>query len=329
MKAIIAREKSDSADALQVGAEEIGQPKPGAGECVIEVHASGVNPSDAKALLGRMPNLVWPRTPGRDYAGIVVEGPGDLVGKEVWGTGGDLGMRRNGNHAEYAIVDAAGIAEKPGNLSMHEAGSLGVSWTCAYMGMVDGARVADGQTVAVLGANGAVGQASVQLAGAAGARVIAVERSRDDYAGHAAGEVEVINLSKEPDLKEAIMARTDGKGAEIIMNSVGSPYFETAQTCLARFGCQIIISTLIEEVPINLRVFYRANLRMVGVSNLDYDNIRSAEIMRAIRPGFEDGTYRPYAILDDCVFGLDRATDGYKVVLEDVRRDRIVIDPKA
>ena len=91
-----------------------------------------------------MPNLVWPRTPGRDYAGIVVEGPGGLVGTEVWGTGGDLGMRRNGNHAEYAIVDAAGIAEKPGNLSMHEAGSLGVSWTCAYMGMVDGARVAEG-----------------------------------------------------------------------------------------------------------------------------------------------------------------------------------------
>ena len=113
------------------------------------------------------------------------------------------------------------------------------------------------------------------------------------------------------------------------MNSVGSPYFETAQTCLARFGCQIIISTLVEEVPINLRVFYRANLRMVGVSNLDYDNIRSAEIMRTIRPGFEDGTYKPYAILDDCVFGLDRAADGYKIVLEDVRRDRIVIDPKA
>lgn len=328
MKAIIAREKSASADDLQVGVEDVETPSPSTDECLIEVHASGVNPSDAKALLGKMPNLVWPRVPGRDYAGIVVEGPSDLVGTEVWGTGGELGMQRNGNHAEFALVDAAGVRAKPNNLSMEEAGSLGVSWTCAYMGMVEGAAVEAGQTVAVLGSNGAVGQAAVQLATGAGATVIAVERSRDEYVGHASSPIDVVNLSKENDLQKSIMDRTDGRGADIIVNSIGSPYFETAQTCLAKRGAQIIISTIVEEVPINLRHFYRGNHRLIGVSNIDYDNVRSADIMEDIRPGFEDGTYKPYAVKPDCVFGLADATEGYKIVLEDVRRDRIVIDPK-
>src|SRR5262245_16045786 len=59
-----------------------------ASDVVIEVVATAVNPSDAKAILGAMPHAAWPRTPGRDYAGIVRQGPIELIGKEVWGSGG-------------------------------------------------------------------------------------------------------------------------------------------------------------------------------------------------------------------------------------------------
>ncbi len=328
IKVIVAPEKSANAAGLKTAVTEIDPPTPSARECLIEVHASGVNPSDVKALLGKMPGLVWPRIPGRDFAGVVAEGPTDWVGKEVWGTGGDLGMSRNGNHGQFAVIDAAALREKPANLSMHEAGSLGVSWTCAHMGMILGAAVQAGETVAVLGANGAVGQASVQLATAAGARVIAVERSRDAYAGHASGPVEVVNLATEPDLRAAILDRTEGRGADIIMNSVGDPYFETAQHCLAKWGRQIIIATFADTVPLDLRQFYRGNLRLVGVSNLEVDHRGSADILEALRAGFESGTYRPYAINDDCIFGLATANEGYKIVLEDTRRDRVVIDPR-
>jgi NADPH:quinone reductase len=57
------------------------------GNAVIEIAAAGVNASDVKAVLGAMPHAIWPRTPGRDYSGVVVEGPADLIGKEVWGSG--------------------------------------------------------------------------------------------------------------------------------------------------------------------------------------------------------------------------------------------------
>ena len=68
-----------------------------ASSVVIEVRSAGVNLSDVKAVLGNMPHAVWPRTPGRDYAGVVIEGQRNLLGKEVWGSGGELGERERGN----------------------------------------------------------------------------------------------------------------------------------------------------------------------------------------------------------------------------------------
>ncbi|MBT5938531.1 MAG: zinc-binding alcohol dehydrogenase family protein [Rhodospirillaceae bacterium] len=329
MKAIRVTEKSESSDDLKFELAEVETPKIKDGECLVEIHASGINPSDVKALLGKMPNLTWPRTPGRDYAGVVVEGPSELIGKEVWGTGGDLGMGRNGAHAEFNVVDAAGIREKPKNLSMAEAGSIGVSWTCAWLGMVPGAHVASGETVAVLGANGKVGESAIQIATAAGASVIAVERSRDEYYGHATGPVDVVNLEKEPDLQKAIMDRTAGKGADIIMNTVGSPYFDVACNSMAKQGRQIIVTTIVEDNTINLRTFYRGNYRMIGVSNMDHDNILSGELLEDMKSGFESGAYKPYPIKDENVYSLENAGEAYKIVLKGLSRDRIVINPKA
>ena len=63
------------------------------GQVLIEVKAAAVNPSDVKAATGLMPYAVFPRTPGRDYAGVIVDGPDGWVGREVFGSSGDLGIR--------------------------------------------------------------------------------------------------------------------------------------------------------------------------------------------------------------------------------------------
>ena len=328
MRAIRVTDQSESAEFLKFELVEIDPPIPSEKECLIEVCASGVNPSDVKALLGKMPYLTWPRTPGRDYAGVVIEGPSEYIGKEVWGTGGDLGMRRDGNHAQFALIDVAGVREKPKNISMLEAGSVGVSWTCAWLGMVKGSRVQEGETIVVFGANGKVGEASVQIGSGVGGRIISVERTQDDYLGHSSGKVEVINLSKEANIQRAIMDRTNGRGADIIMNTAGSPYFELANQCLAKGGRQIIISTFIEKNEINLRTFYRGNHTLVGVSNMDHDHIVSGGILETLRKGFENGTYKPYPIRSDKIFGLDEVREAYNLVLQDVTRDRVVINPQ-
>src|SRR6266852_7422786 len=61
-------------------------------EVLVEVRAAAVNPSDVKAATGLMPYAVFPRTPGRDYSGVVVQGPREWIGKAVFGTSGDLGI---------------------------------------------------------------------------------------------------------------------------------------------------------------------------------------------------------------------------------------------
>ena len=327
MRAITISEKSIDADNLKFELTNVGIPKLNDGECLVKIHGSGVNPSDVKALLGKMPNLTWPRIPGRDYSGIVVEGPDNLIGKEVWGTGGDLGMSRNGAHAEFNVIDSAGIREKPKNLSMFEAGSIGVSWTCAWLGIMQGANVSAGETVVVFGANGKVGEATIQIATAEGASVIGFERSRDDYLGHTNSPVDIVNLEKEPDINRAIMDRTDGKGADVIMNTVGSPYFDAACNSMAKQGRQIIISTIIEENSINLRTFYRGNYQMIGVSNMDHDNIVAGKLLEDMKSGFETGVYQPYPINNKNIFKLEDAGEAYNIVLRSLSRDRIIIDP--
>ena len=82
-------------------------------ELLIEVKAAAVNPSDVKAATGLMPYAVFPRTPGRDYAGVVIDGPTGWIGREVFGSSGDLGIRRDGTHATHLAVEADAVVEKP------------------------------------------------------------------------------------------------------------------------------------------------------------------------------------------------------------------------
>src|SRR5688500_11480865 len=134
MRAIRVGAKAPDVDHLGLAIEG-GARTPAAGEALVKVASAGVNPSEVKAVLGAMPHAVWPRTPGRDYAGTVVEGPSHLVGKGVWGSGGELGIRRDGAHADHLVVEAAHLREKPASVSLLEAGAVGVPFITALAGL--------------------------------------------------------------------------------------------------------------------------------------------------------------------------------------------------
>lgn len=171
-----------------------------------------------------------------------------LLGKAVWGSGGELGIRRNGSHGRFLAVPAEGVREKPSNLSMDEAGSVGVPFITACEGLRRAGGVRHGDVVLVLGANGKVGQAAIQLASMAGAKVFGVERSGEAYVGHASGDVIMIDASSQS-IEEVVREKTAGHGADIVYNTVGSPYFEQANKALAKRGTQIFISTIDRAVP--------------------------------------------------------------------------------
>ena len=169
---------SATGDLAALSFVEVDKPLPAAGEVLVQVKAAGLNPSDVKNVLGRFPYTTLPRIPGRDFAGVVVEGPQQLVGQAVWGTGRDLGFFADGSHAQYLTVSAKGVAHKPTHLSFAQAASLGVPYTTAWDAL-ERSGVGKGTRLLVIGANGAVGSAALALAKIRGAQVLAAVRKAD------------------------------------------------------------------------------------------------------------------------------------------------------
>src|SRR3954452_2577423 len=151
----------------------------GENDLLIELKAAAVNPSDVKAATGLMPYAVFPRTPGRDYAGVVIDGPQGWIFREVFGSSGDLGIRRDGTHATHLSVEADASVVKPNGISWEEAAGIGVPFVTATAGLRRAGMPGPGDTVLVMGVNGKGGQAAVQIASWQGARVIGVVRKSE------------------------------------------------------------------------------------------------------------------------------------------------------
>jgi len=314
-----------AADIAGLRLQAAAQPEPAAspGFAVVRVGAAAVNPSDVKAALGLMPQAVWPRTPGRDFAGVVVDGPNDWIGREVYGSGGDIGITRDGSHARFLVLPVAALRDRPLSISMDESGAVGVPFVTAYEGFRRSGMPRDGQTVLVLGANGKVGQAAVQLAAQGGARVIAVQRRPGPFEGFACAAVETIDATQ-GDIAARVRELTGGRGVDIAYNTVGSAYFDAANKSMAKGATQILISTQDRAVPFDIFAFYRGMHTYVGIDSLAMDCVAATGQLDAMREGFERGTLKPFPVAR--AFTLDQAADAYRLVLSG-STDRVVLRP--
>jgi NADPH:quinone reductase len=301
-------------------------PQPGQGQVLVEIAASAVNPSDVKAAMGMMPHAVFPRTPGRDFAGTVVSGPREMLGKEVFGSSGDLGIRRDGAHATHLLVEAEGVVEKPPALSAREAAGIGVPFVTAMEGFLRSGPPGPGETVLVLGLNGRVGQAAAQIASWRGARVIGMVRRAEPYHGHAMGEVTVIDSSS-GNAAARVRELTGGNGADIVFNTVGEPYYDAGSKALATMGRQIFIASLRTPVPFDIFAFYRGRHSYFGIDTLALSTADSADILRSLLPGFTSGALKPFPIAGRAVFSLGQAREAYAAALGG-EQNRTIIDPK-
>lgn len=295
------------------------------GDALVEIKAAAVNPSDAKAAIGMMPYAIFPRTPGRDFAGVVIEGPDALLGKEVFGSSGDLGIRRDGTHATHLVVEADALVEKPVNISLLEAAGIGVPFVTAQEGFRRAGMPKPGETVLILGLNGKVGQAATQIASWQGARVIGVVRKDEPYVGHAHGDITVIDSSRS-DVAATVRELTGGKGADIVYNTVGEPYYEAGTKSLALLGRQIFIASVKQPVAFDIFAFYRGRHTYVGIDTLALSSAASADVLRDLVPGFASGALKPFPIETNAIYPLTRAAEAYAAVLGS-SRDRVVFQP--
>ena len=325
LDAVRLRAPADSPKSLALALEALVPPRLEAGEALVRVAAAAVNPSDVKAALGSMPQARWPRTPGRDFAGTVVDGPTAWIGRAVWGSGGDLGIRRDGSHAGWLVLPEAALREMPAGLSSDEAGAVGVPFVTAFEGFRRCGMAQRGSVVAVFGANGKVGQAAVQLAAQAGAQVIAVQRSGAALKGDASAAVSVVDAARE-DVAARLRELSGGRGVDIAFNTVGSPYFAAANAAMAKGATQVFIATLDRAIPFDIFAFYRGMHTYVGIDSLALDCVAAAERLDAMKPGFESGALRPFPVAAEDACGLDRALEAYRRVIEGAER-RIVLRP--
>ena len=208
-------------DPSELRPTEVAKPDPGEGEVLVEVHAAAVNRSDVLNARGSFPFTTLPRIPGRDFAGVVVEGPRELVGTEVWGTGGgELGFIRDGSHAQYLAVPRNAVVPKSDTLSLEEAAASGLAYVTAGSALVELGGVSAGETLLVTGAAGGVGSAAVMIAHWKGARVIgAIKDESERELAERAGVQVIVDTSQEEGT-DAVLAATDGRGANLILDAV-------------------------------------------------------------------------------------------------------------
>ncbi|BDI28519.1 quinone oxidoreductase [Capsulimonas corticalis] len=203
---------------------EIARPEPRAGEALVRIHASGVNPLDTKIRAGRGGHAKnpLPAVLGMDLTGVVESvGPGvdDFqIGDEVYGmTGGVAGIP--GTLAEFAAVDARLLARKPANLTMREAAALPLVFITAWEGVVDQAHVQAGQKVLIHGGAGGVGHVAVQLARALGAEVFATVSPQKKEIAERFGATPIDY--KAMSVEEYVTVYTDGEGFDVVYDTVG------------------------------------------------------------------------------------------------------------
>ena len=129
-----------------------------------------------------------------------------------------------------------------------------------------------------------------------------------------------------PDVARMLQEATDGRGADIAYNTVGSPYFQLALDSLAVGGTQVLISTIERLVSFDILAFYRRNLQMLGVDSLKLNASQCAHVLNGLLPGFIDGTLKAFDVDDATMLPLEQAPDAYRRVLEG-SMDRIVLAP--
>ncbi len=240
-------------------------PRPAAGEALVTVHAASLNFPDLLTVQDKY-QIKPPRpfVPGSEFSGIV-----QAVGEGVTSVApGDrvVSLGAWGGFATHACVRATQLLPLPAPVDLDDGAAFVFTYGTSYHVLMDRGALKSGETVLVLGAAGGVGSAAVQIAKAAGSRVIAAASGADKAAWcKTLGADDVIDYST-GDLREAIKAATQGRGPDVIVDPVGGALAEPAFRSIAWRGRYLVVGFAggpIPSLPLNLPLLKGASI--VGV----------------------------------------------------------------
>lgn len=217
---------------------EVPKPVPQAGQVLVRVHATSINPLDYQVRRGDYPDLVpLPAITGHDVSGVVEAiGPGVSAfapGDEVWYT--PQIFDGQGSYAEYHVAAESIIARKPASLSHLEAASLSLVGGTVWEALTVRAVLRVGESILIHGGAGGVGHVAIQVAKAMGARVFTTVREANADFVRSLGADVVIDYTQE-DYVEAIMRETAGHGVDVVFDTIGGDTLSRSADALAQLG---------------------------------------------------------------------------------------------
>ena len=232
MKAIEIREPGD-ADVLVP--TEVPDPAAGAGQVVIEVVAAGVNRADVMQRMGFYPPPPGASPlPGLEVSGRVVEVGAGVTG---WSVGDEAcALLDGGGYAERVAVPAGQLLPVPDGVALRDAAALPEVACTVWSNLVDVARLAPGETVLVHGGTSGIGTFAIQLAKARGCRVAVTAGTPEKLAFCRELGADVAVNYREDDFVEAVREATDGRGADVVLDSIGAKYLSRNVDVLATGG---------------------------------------------------------------------------------------------
>lgn len=324
MRALVCK---DFAPYDQLKVEDVPEPDLGEGMVMIDVKAAGVNFPDILLVEGKYQmKPPTPFVPGMEAAGIVSK-----LGDKVQGV--KEGQRvivatMLGAFAEKVPAHFSQIVPMPDSMSFEEGAALTTIYGTSYHALKDRARLKEGETVLVLGAAGGVGIATVQLAKAMGAKVIAAASSDEKLAfARENGADETVNYTTE-DLKAKVKELTGGKGVDVVYDPVGGDFSEAALRASgwdARYLVVGFAAGPIPKIPLNLALLNSRNI--MGVfwgAWVGREPKANAQNMKEIFDFFEAGKLKPQI---SASYALDDVQQAFEDLMERRVKGKVVLTP--
>lgn len=328
MRAVVVHEFGDAGD---VPLGTLPDPAPGPDDVLVRIHAVAVNFVDLLVMEGKYQFLPdRPFAPGKLPSGVI-----DAVGSGVTAfRPGDRvqTMAEHGGYAELVAVPQGQCLRLPDTLSFTDAASMALAFDTAWFALRDRARIRPGESVLILGATGAVGNAALQLAKAWGARVLAAVSSPDRMDDVLrAGADAAIDLSREnlrDDLRAQVHAANNGNGVDIVIDPLGGDIFDAAIRALAWRGRLVVVGFAAGRIPeIRANYLLLKNIEVSGLQVSDYrkrDPDQMAACFAELFCLYESGKLIPAA---SEILPLDRYRDALTRMRDRTAGKRLVLQP--
>lgn len=331
MRAVVLRELGGP-DVLSV--EEISEPvieKPT--DIKVKIMAAGVNPVDTKLRSrGVFTDDGLPAVLGCDGSGVVVETGEEVTlfrpGDEVWYCNGGLGGLQ-GNYAEYAVLDEVVCCRKPAALDFEHAAAAPLVLITAWEAIFGRARMTEERTLLVHAGAGGVGHVAIQLAKQAGIRVLTTVRSAEKEAFVSELGVDEIIRYDEGGFAERVLDLTDGRGADVVLDTVGGQVFKESIPATAHYGDMVTLLDPGTEVDWkearnrNLRVGFTLMLTPM-LRNLPQARANQVAILCDCAEMIDSGCLK---IRINKTLPLERASQAHQIVEQGSMLGKMVLTP--